>query len=88
MSFVGKPMNLIPVIDQDGPPDRLPCDVMLPPATIIRKGCETSMLIRALKRRAECGLDLTFSRIALPTGDHGRDTAINAQWPDALEAEA
>ena len=32
--------------------DTLPCDVMLPPATVIRKGCEFSTLMVAFKARA------------------------------------
>lgn len=31
----------------------LPCDVMLPPATVIHKGCEYSALFEAFKARAE-----------------------------------
>ena len=31
---------------------KLPCDVMLPPNTIIRKGCEFSVLMIAFKARA------------------------------------
>lgn len=30
---------------------KLPCDVMLPPNTIIRKGCALSVLMTALKVR-------------------------------------
>jgi hypothetical protein len=30
----------------------LPCDVLLPPATIVRKGCELATLMAALKHRS------------------------------------
>ena len=33
------------------PDDVLPCDVLVAPATIIRKGCKVSTLFRALQRR-------------------------------------
>jgi hypothetical protein len=33
--------------------DVLPCDVSLPPATIIRKGCSISALVTALRVRME-----------------------------------
>jgi hypothetical protein len=31
--------------------DKLPCDVLLPPATVIRKGCEFSALLAGLQAR-------------------------------------
>ena len=31
--------------------EKLPCDVLLPPATIIRKGCDISTLMAALEVR-------------------------------------
>ena len=38
----------------------LPCDVKLPPATIIRKGCKMETFIRALKIRAGKEFELEF----------------------------
>lgn len=36
---------------------KLPCDVRLPPATIIRKGCPLSTLLCAMEARRGMGLD-------------------------------
>lgn len=39
--------------------DKLPCDVHLPPNTILRKGCEISTLMAALTCRAVANLKST-----------------------------
>jgi len=46
------------------PPQKLPCDVHLPPATYIRKGCSISALFSALKVREDWEDGVTFPRSA------------------------
>lgn len=83
----------------DGP--RLPCDVALPPAMIISKGCTMSTLFRAMQRRKETGDGLVFSggieRLVskadapidlMTTLAQIAGSEMDAQWPDALEARA
>lgn len=43
---------------------KLPCDVRLPPNTIIRKGCKLKILLMALRTRE--GENLQFSRNTKP----------------------
>jgi len=74
-------------------PDRiksLPCDVMLPPATIIHKGCEYSTLFVALHARD--GLPADVKAEWLRFDDPAAD-AINERWqpvqtkPQFIECE-
>ena len=50
------------------PEDKLPCDVMLPPSTIIRKGCRVETLLIAIKARE--GLPDNMARILIPGSDY------------------
>ena len=38
----------------------LPCDVLLPPHTVIRKGCSISTLVVAIQQRRQEGWPLNF----------------------------
>jgi len=54
-----------------GPDDKLPCDVMVPPRTIIRKGCKLSTLLEAIKHREGQGPHATMfsERATLPASE-------------------
>lgn len=54
-----------------GEPETLPCDVRLPPATTIRKGCKVSTLILAIKQR-ESYADAD-TRFAAPVGENNAE---------------
>jgi hypothetical protein len=52
----------------------IPCDVLLPPATIIRKGCELSVLMAAFKTRADLAPSLNrFDDPGVPKPEHWTD---------------
>ena len=85
----------------DGDEPRLPCDVALPPAMVIGKGCTMSTLFRAMQRRKETGEGLVFSdRIGRLFDEHVEQidlmtrlkqiagSEMDAQWPDAMETAA
>jgi hypothetical protein len=68
------------VLRPDGHP--LPCDVLLPPCTLIRAGCSLSTLLGALKRRQ--GEDVSFNAraVKIGTADTELDANIRASMKD------
>ena len=57
----------------------LPCDVAVGPGTVIRAGCKTAILLRALARRV--GEDPADMRLEIRPVPH-----MDIHWPDALES--
>lgn len=72
------------LLEEIGRPQKeeaLPCDVLLPPCTIIRKGCGFDTLRVAISQRAKEGWENSFNRKFELLAALARDAA---PWPAAL----